>query len=68
MKEQQTHLLKIKCSNETFDINLHSWSSNNEYIALVEKNGQVPAKSKGTAGIGLYFGDKKVDSIKTTVK
>lgn len=68
MKEQQTHQFKIKCSNKTFDISLLSWSSSNEDVAQVDNKGNVSAKSKGTTDIGLYLGDKKVDSIKITVK
>lgn len=68
MQVEQTHKLKIKCSDEKFDISLLSWRSSNEDIARIDENGIVSAKSKGTTDIGLYFGNKKVDNIKITVK
>ena len=68
MKVEQTHKLKIKCSDNKFDISLLSWKSSNEEVAQVDEKGNVSSKSKGTADIGLYFGNRKVDSIKITVK
>ena len=68
MQVNQTHKLNIKCSDDNFDISVLSWRSNNEDVAKVDENGIVSAKSKGTADIGLYLGNKMVDSIKITVK
>lgn len=68
MQVAQTHKLQMKCSDEEFNISLLRWRSSNEDVARVDENGIVTAKSKGIADIGLYFGNKIVDSIKITVK
>lgn len=68
MQVEQTHKLKIKCSDENFDISLLSWRSSNEDVVRVDNLGNVSAKSKGSAEIGLYLGNKKVDTINITVK
>lgn len=64
----QVVALKIKCSDDDFDLHQLQWMSKDESIVTVDQKGKVTSIAEGKTDVCICLGDKVLDSIIITVK